>query len=131
MAKRIVAPEPAALRRTAEAPEIPPDDPTLAGLTPLQRLLARRLSELSEQAWCCSWFPDWEYLAWNTVMTGRGATYRQMLSRQNIEELRWLADAVKGWIVDEPRRSRFVPLPEWERLLAAWKATPAGHHVGE
>jgi hypothetical protein len=137
MAKRIVAPDPALLKRAAEAadaceaPETPPDDPTLAGLTPPQRLLARRLSELCEQAWCCGWHPHWEYMAWNTVTTGGGTNYRETLSRQTIEELRWLTDAAGGWIVDEPHRSRFVPLPEWELLFAAWKATPAGRQTEE
>jgi len=92
----------------------------LADLTPMQRVLAHRMSEISEDTYCAGWLINLEYELWQSLVDGPGE-YFSAVTEAEIEELRVLSDACGGWIVwDKDRGGQtFVPLDQWLAIFAA------------
>jgi hypothetical protein len=91
----------------------------LEDLTPTQRALAERMSEISEDTYCAGWLVDLEYELWQILIGGQG-TFSGMVSELEIQQLRELSDACGGWIVyDDDRAETFVPLTQWLTMFAA------------
>ena len=93
----------------------------LADLTPIQRVLAKIMSEISEDAYCAGWLVDLEYELWQILVDGQGKFGFGAVSEAEIEELRLLSDLCGGWIVwDEERGGQtFVPFDQWLKIFAA------------
>jgi len=94
----------------------------MADLTPMQRVLAKIMSEISEDAYCAGWLVDLEYKLWQVLVDGRGEFGFAAVSEEEIEELRVLSELCGGWIVWDKDRGgrRFVPLDQWLAIFAAW-----------
>ena len=86
----------------------------------MQRVLAKRMSEISEDAYCAGWLIDLEYELWQILVDGRGEFGFGAVTEAEIEELRELSAACGGWIVyDAKRQETFVPLDQWLKMFAA------------
>lgn len=86
----------------------------LRDLTPQQRALADRMSEISEEAFCAGWMRDLEYDLWRIVVAGGGTYGWRDLDRETVEELRSLSAACDGWIVfDDETEETFLPIQDW------------------
>jgi hypothetical protein len=91
----------------------------LEDLTPTQRALAERMSEISEDTYCAGWLVDLEYDLWQ-ILIGEQGTFSGMVSEPEIQQLRELSDACGGWIFyDDDRAETFVPLTQWLTMFAA------------
>ncbi|MBV9493279.1 MAG: hypothetical protein JOZ54_03450 [Acidobacteria bacterium] len=89
-------------------------------LTPAQRALAERMSEISEETYCAGWMMDLELDLWSLVLAGEGTYGGYSLTREEVAELRALSDACGGWIVfDDTTWETWVPLDEWQRRFSA------------
>jgi hypothetical protein len=94
--------------------------------TPLRRVLARMMSDLSEDCYCAGWLTDTEFSLWALVVgdPNRGAWSVQPME---IEALRELAELSGAWIV-WPRgwnREAPVALGDWVEVYAARRAREA------
>lgn len=92
----------------------------LADLTPMQRVLAKLMSQISEDTWCAGWLINLEYELWQALVDGRREHKFSAVTEAEIEELRELSDLCGGWIAyDKDRRQTFVPLDQWLTMFAA------------
>jgi len=86
------------------------------------RLLARLMSDLSEEHWCAGWMSNCEYALWSD-MTGREVRGRMGwgLSKEEVEELRVAHELAEGWIMwsDELGETVYLPTEEWLAHLAS------------
>ncbi len=81
-------------------------------------LLARLMSDLSEDLWCAGWLHDLEHDLWGALQ----GTSSTRLSPPELEQLRYLSDKCGGWIVWDDRGTgrRWVPLAEWRAQHEVW-----------
>jgi hypothetical protein len=81
-------------------------------------LLAKLMSQLSEDYWCAGWLTDIEYDLW-AALEGRGSL---RLREADVDQLRYLAGKCAGWISwdDTHHRPRYVPADEWRLLFDSW-----------
>lgn len=91
-------------------------------LTPDQRRLAERMSELSEQTWCAGWMDGLEFALWSALEGGPRTYGRLDLTDEHLGELRRLSDTCGGWIVfDDDSEETFLPLADWAARFEAWR----------
>jgi len=86
-------------------------------------LLKKLMSAISEERWCAGWMHGLEYTLWDMV-TGRRTG---VCSREEIEQLKYLSEKCRGWIIwdEQSRDEKFVPMQEWVRLYEAWNRKPS------
>lgn len=80
-------------------------------------LLARFMSNLSEDYWAAGWLVDREFELWTAV--------REEASRvgqANAARLRYLSSKSGGWIVWADTGRRYVPIDEWRARYEEWRA---------
>jgi hypothetical protein len=80
-------------------------------------LLARFMSDLSEDYWAAGWLTGLEFELWTAV--------REEASRvgqANAARLRYLSSKCGGWIVWGGRGPRYVTLEEWQARYDEWLA---------
>jgi hypothetical protein len=83
---------------------------------PWARLLFRRMSEISEEAFAAGWYIGNEFLLWRALQ-GEGETID--LSPEELEELRVLSREANGWIwtgEEDEYLLRLVSFEEWRGL---------------
>jgi hypothetical protein len=83
---------------------------------PWARLLFRRMSEISEEAFAAGWYIGNEFLLWR-ALHGEGETID--LSPEELEELRVLSREANGWIwtgEEDEYLLRLVSFEEWRGL---------------
>jgi len=80
-------------------------------------LLARLMSDVSEERWCAGWLGGLEYILWDAVL-GR---QKSACSSEEIEQLKYLSEKCGGWIIwdEQSKGEKFVPMQEWLRLYEA------------
>jgi len=86
-------------------------------LTPEPRicagLLAKVMSQLSEDHWCAGWLHDLEFDLWD-ALEGSGSL---RIAQADLDQLRYLADKCGGWIKwdDQRHGPRYVHADDWCR----------------
>jgi hypothetical protein len=96
-----------------------------SGATWKQRALFTLMSAISEDCWCAGWLTENEFELWARVKGDRGRAYGHgSVAIQALADLQDIAIACNGWIVWGNGRPAFLPMNEWLRLYAAWKAKP-------
>jgi hypothetical protein len=80
-------------------------------------LLARFMSDLSEDYWAAGWLVDLEFELWSAVQE-ESSRVRQA----NAARLRYLSSKCGGWIVWTDGELRYVPLEEWRARYEEWRA---------
>jgi hypothetical protein len=87
-------------------------------------LLADAMSTISEENWCAGWMHNLEYMLWDVVMGRR----KKLCSPEEIEQLKYLSEKCRGWIVwdEQVKGERFVPMQEWLRLYEAQRSKTSG-----
>lgn len=101
-------------------------------LTDTQKLLADRMSEISEKCFCAGWMSGLEYVLWESTISTRRPFYYGMgeVPEQDIRILKTLSNQIDGWIYwrDDTTDSAlpveewgetFVPLDIWQRMYTA------------
>jgi len=79
------------------------------------------MSELSEQAYCAGWMGGLEFDLWNALVGGPREYGRVRITDEQVERLRRLSEAARGWIVfDDVDEETLVPLDEWKRRFERW-----------
>ena len=95
---------------------------TKVGMSPAARLLARLMSDLSEEYRCAGWLIDCEYALW-AELTGEQLLNERGwgISEEEKEELRLLQELAGGWVIwsDESGGRMFLPIEEWRAHLAS------------
>lgn len=97
-------------------------------LTPIERVLARLMSDLNEDAYAAGWLGGCEYDIWRRIV--RGPEKWGQLSPEELaprlEEIRVVATTAHRWIVWSDKTQR----PEAVRLVEDWfpmfDASPSG-----
>ncbi len=88
---------------------------------PWARLLYRRMSELSEEAYAAGWLLGNELMLWR-VLDGTTTDYGGgPLPAEEIDELRVLAEKANGWIwtgTIAEHRPRLVSFADWAQIVA-------------
>lgn len=89
----------------------------LQNLTPEERRLADYMSALSEKAYFAGWMEGLEFALWE-AMNGQKKQYGCLVfSKEELETLRTLSEAVGGWIVfDDTQEETFVRIEDWKTL---------------
>jgi len=80
-------------------------------------LLARFMSDLSEDYWAAGWLVGLEFELWSAVR--EDAT---RIGPANAARLRYLSSKCGGWIVWDETGLRYVPLDEWRERYEQWRA---------
>ena len=94
-----------------------PTTPTV----PTFRKLTRRISEISETAYCAGWLTDIEFLLWKILEDGQGSVGRFPVPQEWIIEMKNLSEKCGGWVrLDEKKGRVLVPLTRWKRIYSAW-----------
>ena len=82
-------------------------------------LLARVMSDISEDVWCAGWLTEVEYILWDAIARERP----DWCVREEIEQLKFLSERCGGWIVwDKERGRRFVRMEDWLDRYARWRS---------
>src|SRR5258706_14874546 len=83
------------------------------------RLLAHRMSQISEDFYAAQWHVDLEYELW-AQLTG-ALPPRSKEFQEELDELRWLSNECVGWVFrdDSPESAddwgeRYVPIETWK-----------------
>ena len=86
------------------------------------RVLARMMSEISEQAFHAGWMDELEYRLWEIVNGGHRKYGQTVLTDQQVARLRDLANEVRGWVRfnDETELEEFVGRERWQQLYDEW-----------
>jgi len=90
--------------------------------SPQARLLARLMSDLSEDYFCAGWLIGCEYALWADLTGTEVCGERGWgLSEEEKEELRVAHELARGWIIwsDEVRGQVYLPTAEWLAHLAS------------
>jgi hypothetical protein len=94
----------------------------LSDLSPDARVLADRMSEISEETWCAGWMHDLEFTLW-AALCGATAEGRLKLTSDQVADPKALSSACHGWIVfRDDIEETYLPLPEWDRRFAVWSS---------
>ncbi len=92
---------------------------------PEARLLARLMSDLSEDYWCAGWLVGCEYALW-ADLTGHPVAGHEPwgISQSEREELQVLHGLARGWIVwsEEERGEVYLSTAEWQEHLERMQA---------
>jgi hypothetical protein len=95
---------------------------TKVGMSPAARLLARLMSDLSEEYWCAGWLIDCEYALWAELTgerllneRGWGISDEEKEELRLLQETRWRLD----YLVGRERWPVFLPMEEWRAHLAS------------
>jgi len=86
------------------------------------RLLARLMSDLSEDHWCTGWLSHCEYALWGDLTGEEVPGHKGWgLSEEEIEELRVAHELAEGWIMwsNEQGEKVYLPTKEWLAHLAS------------
>lgn len=79
-------------------------------------LLARFMSDLSEDYWGAGWLTGLEFELWTAVREGASR-----VGQANAARLRYLSSKCGGWIVWAGTGLRYVPLEEWRTRYDEWR----------
>ena len=91
-------------------------------LTSQQGILARYMSELSEEAYCAGWMLGLEFALWEAVVDLRVDYGRLVLTPEHKKRLQALSAACGGWIFfDNEREETWEPVADWERHFSVWQ----------
>ncbi len=96
--------------------KVPSDiDDIYPRLTPAAAQLADCMSDISECYYHAGWMEDLEYSLWDAVEHGSYRWVRGTITDAQIELLKTLSEACKGWISWDHTRGgkRWVPLDHW------------------
>ncbi len=89
---------------------------------PEARLLARRMSDVSEDHWCAGWFIGCEYALWADLTGAPTVAGKKAwgISDSDREELQLLHQLAGGWIAwpEDSREQVFLTTQEWLEFLA-------------
>lgn len=80
-------------------------------------LLVKLMSGISEESWCAGWLHNLEYILWDAVRGRR----QGICSPEEIEQLKYLSEKCRGWIIwdEQAKGERFLPIQDWLRLYEA------------
>jgi hypothetical protein len=78
-------------------------------------LLARMMSDLSEDCWRAAWMNDLEFVLWDALRTGKASSGLVGISERDIARLKGLHEAAGGWWIWPKGEGamRFVTTEEW------------------
>jgi hypothetical protein len=87
------------------------------------QMLAREMSDISEQAFCAGWMGDLEYRLWEAVLGGPRKYGQIILTDLQINRLRDLSASLGGWVWfnDESELEEFVEHERWRDLYETWR----------
>jgi hypothetical protein len=90
--------------------------------SPQARLLARLMSDISEDHFCAGWLIGCEYALWADLTGQEVAGERAWgISEEQKEELRFLHEAAGGWVMwsESSGEKVFLSTEEWLNHLAS------------
>lgn len=87
-----------------------------------ERLLAIKMSAISEYCYCATWLDGLEYSLWSFVQEGPRNWGQREVTQNDIEELKFLSDICGGWIIWEAGQGEtYVDIETWRGLYAEAK----------
>ena len=89
-----------------------------------QKLLAEKMSDISERCWYAGWLFGTEYILWQAVLEGPQRWGHSTITDEDIATLKALAKEAGGWIMFNdlgPEDELFVPQDRWEQIYANWR----------
>ena len=79
-------------------------------------LLARFMSDLSQDYWAAGWLTGLEFELWTAVWEEASR-----VGQANAARLRYLSSTCGGWIIWADTGPRYVPLEEWRTRYDEWR----------
>ena len=85
-------------------------------LTPNQRKLAERMSEVSERCYNAGWMEGLEYVLWDAVIRGERSYGYDSITQEDICALRRLSEVANCWIIfDNQLEEKGIDLDAWNK----------------
>jgi hypothetical protein len=81
--------------------------------------LAELMSDVSERCYAAGWEHGTEEVLWSALTNGPRKWGVDVISADDIAELKRLSEVVGGWIAYSPAGPRFVPMSEWNKRQRA------------
>lgn len=87
------------------------------------RILAMKMSAISEYCYCAGWLDGLEFSLWHTMQTGPREWGQRKISQEDIDELKLLSELCDGWVhwVDGSGET-FVDMETWLKIYAQAEA---------
>ncbi len=88
----------------------------LQDLTLEQRLLANLMNDLSERCYSAGWMMNLEYVLWDAISNGPREFGRDVITQNDINELKHLSDNCNCWIYfDDEEEEIAIDLLLWQQ----------------
>ncbi|WP_276134607.1 hypothetical protein [Polluticoccus soli] len=92
----------------------------LEDLNPGEQKLAIAMSKISERCYDASWMGNLEYVLWNALQNGPCTFGNDVISQQDIDQLKQMSEACNRWIYfdDETEETAIEPV-KWQKKFKA------------